>query len=150
MSGIVEIINSNPKMIFNKSDENIKTNMRLLDIFRDSDTLLCPQSAVEVAEIYWEHKFAVDELLTHKDEIAIGKDDFKEIVFRYTFICDSLEKICSLDEKNGGSRALCANTIKDKRSLDFSDFREKSDMIHLKIRQSNEDVSLKSRLRNLF
>lgn len=150
MSGIVEIINSNPKMIFNKSDENIKTNMRLLDIFRDSDTLLCPQSAVELAEIYWEHKFAVDELLTHKDEIAIGKDDFKEIVFRYTFICDSLEKICSLDEKNGGSMALCVNTIKDKRSLDFSDFREKSDMIHLKIRQSDEDVSLKSRLRNLF
>ena len=103
MSGIVEIINSNPKMIFNKSDENIKTNMRLLDIFRDSDTLLCPQSAVELAEIYWEHKFAVDELLTHKDEIAIGKDDFKEIVFRYTFICDSLEKICSLDEKTGAA-----------------------------------------------
>lgn len=150
MNEIVEMINSNPKLILNKSDENIKTNMHLLDLLKASDTILCPQSAVELAEIYWEHKFAVDELLTHKDEIAIGEDNLKEIVFRYTFICDSLEEICRLDEENGGNMAMCVDAIKDKRSLDFSDFTEKSDMIHLKIRQSDEDISLKSRLRNLF
>lgn len=150
MSEIVEMVNSNPKLILNKSDENIKTNLHLLDSLKASDTILCPQSAVHLAEIYWEHKFAVDELITHKDEISIGEDDFKKIVFRYTFIIDSLEEICGLDEENGGNMAMCVDAIKDNRILDFSDFTEKSDMIHLKIRQPDEDVSLKSKLRNLF
>ena len=87
MIEIVEIINSNPKLILNKSDENIKTNMRLLDIFRDSDTLLCPQSAVELAEIYWEHKFAVDELLTREDELPLVK-----MILRKSFL-DTLSNV---------------------------------------------------------
>jgi len=97
-----------------------------------------------VAEIYWENRFAVDELLTCVDEIAIDEDDFKGIVFRYVFICDSLEEICRLDEENGGSMVMCVDAIKVKRSLDFRDFREKSDMIHLKIGQSDDDVSFNS------
>ena len=87
MIEIVEIINSNPKLILNKSDENIKTNLWLFDIFRASNTILCSQSAVEMAEIYWKHSFAVDELLTREDELPLVK-----MILRKSFL-DTLSNV---------------------------------------------------------
>lgn len=52
MSEIVEKINSNPKLILNKADENMQTNIHLIVKLKSSYAMFALQSVVELAVLF--------------------------------------------------------------------------------------------------
>ena len=55
-----------------------------------------------------------------------------------------------MDDANGGNMGMCVDAIREDKLLDFSDFTEKADMIHLKFSDYDEDFSFISKLKRKF
>ena len=142
MEQFIKWIEENPDLIIDKCKSNIKTFETLeADIVIDS-SILCPSTALELAEIFEEYLNLLAILDVH--EVRLPSDVIEDIRLAKESLTKLLE-VATVESYNNGNLALFINTVANKVPVptDIASLVTVNDnMISLNFRSYEEGVVL--------
>ena len=143
MEGFINWIEKNPDLIIRKCRKNIATFEELeADIVIDK-AILCPSTALELAEVFEEHLNLLAVLYAHEVRLP---SDVKETIVRLTEkILTKLTDLAEAEANNYGNLALFINIVTAKESVpsNIADLVNVTDnMISLNFKGYEEEVTV--------
>lgn len=143
MEQFIKWIEENPDLIIDKCKSNIKTFETLeADIVIDS-SILCPSTALELAEIFEEYLNLLAILDVH--EVRLPSDVIEDIRRLAKESLTKLLEVATVESYNNGNLALFINTVANKVPVptDIASLVTVNDnMISLNFRSYEEGVVL--------
>lgn len=136
----IDWINNQHEFIIQKLRSNANTWQSLLDDLKDKQAILCPQSALELAQIKFEYEDTKKSLHQCKDKITIPKDDLHKINQLLNGGIVMLNEITNVDFNNGGNLGVFIESMAKEIPIDIEMVNVNDNMIGLDFHQYQDKI----------
>ena len=140
MKDLIAWLEGNPDLVIDKLKTNLNTFDNLEAEIVIEHKILCPSTALELAEIFEEYLNTMAVLLLHSEKIKIPSSKLDKMNFLFMEGLSKLTDLANAEAKNNGNLALFIGVITEEKPFNIGMVNFSEDMININFKSHEEGV----------